>query len=84
MRLMSAVLRSTALTRKQPFHFRCDLCHRSCDAKLAHCVSRFGPGATIDSLLERFSCQCWRHRTDATSRRQKYGMKCTAVVLDLA
>ena len=64
--------------------FRCDFCHRGRDAKLALCVARFGPDETIGGLFERFRRQCWRHRTPATGRQQKYGIKCTAEVLDCA
>ena len=63
--------------------FRCDFCRRGRDARLVLCAVHYGPRATIGEILDAFRGKCWRHRTEATGRAQKYGIKCTAEVLDL-
>ena len=62
---------------------RCEFCARGRDARLALCAAYYGPRTTIGDLLEAFKAKCHRHAPATGGRTQKYGMKCTAMVLDL-
>ena len=62
---------------------RCDFCARGRDARLAACAAHYGPRCTIQALLDAFRDKCWRHAPATGGRTQKYGLKCTATVLDL-
>jgi hypothetical protein len=58
--------------------FACGLCPRGGASRLAACVARFGPNATLGELLYRFIRRCPNSPYDLRRKPQKYGRKCAA------
>lgn len=63
--------------------FRCHVCARQADARLAACAARYGHKVTVHVLLRRFIAGCpWNPHTELR-KPQKYGMRCGGYCPDL-
>ena len=63
--------------------FRCHVCERGGDSRLAVLARKFGTGELVGSLLRRFMSQCPWSPFDPARKPQKYGHRCGAYLPDL-
>ena len=63
--------------------FRCHVCERGGDARLAVLAAKFGPGALMGALLRNFVNGCPWSPHDPVRKPQKYGQRCGAYLPDL-
>ncbi|WP_146170085.1 hypothetical protein [Bosea sp. 124] len=72
--------------REYPYvvvRFRCHVCERGGDARLAVLERKYGPGALIGGLLRIFVSGCPWDPLSPARKPQKYGMRCGAYLPDL-
>ncbi|HEV7258906.1 MAG TPA: hypothetical protein VGN82_14090 [Bosea sp. (in: a-proteobacteria)] len=72
--------------REYPYvviRFRCTVCERAADVRLAVLAARFGPNATLGRLVSMFVGGCWWSPHNPARKPQKYGMKCGGHCPDL-
>lgn len=76
---------STSL-RDYPYvviRFRCHLCERGGDARLAVLAAKYGSHALVGYLLHLFVGRCPWDPHNPARKPQKYGMRCGAYMPDL-
>src|SRR5688500_754793 len=63
--------------------FRCHVCERGGDSRLALLAWKFGPGMLIGGLLRKFIGGCPWDPHNPARKPQKYGHRCGAYIPDL-
>ncbi|AOO84336.1 hypothetical protein BHK69_09915 [Bosea vaviloviae] len=63
--------------------FRCHICKRAGDARLAVCAQRYGANATLGSLLGVFMSRCPYDPHNPARKPQKYSYRCGAYLPDV-
>lgn len=72
--------------REYPYvvvRFRCHVCERGGDSRLAVLAHKFGPGTLIGALLRKFIAGCPWDPQNPGRKQQKYGHRCGAYMPDL-
>jgi hypothetical protein len=72
--------------REYPYvvvRFRCHVCERGGDSRLAVLAWKFGPGTLIGGFLRKFVSGCPWDPHNPARKPQKYGHRCGAYMPDL-
>jgi hypothetical protein len=74
------------MLREYPYvvvRFRCTVCRRQADVRLAVLAAKFGPNVSLGRLVGMFVDGCWWSPRNLARKPQKYGMKCGGHCPDL-